>query len=44
MVASALHQAGNVAIGLELEITESVIMQDIEKNIEKLRVIRDMNV
>jgi diguanylate cyclase (GGDEF)-like protein len=44
MVASALHHAGNVAIGLELEITESVIMQDIEKNIEKLRVIRDMNV
>jgi diguanylate cyclase (GGDEF)-like protein len=44
MVASALHQAGNVAIGLELEITESVIMQDIEKNIEKLKVIRDMNV
>jgi EAL domain-containing protein (putative c-di-GMP-specific phosphodiesterase class I) len=44
MVANALHHAGNVAIGLELEITESVIMQDIEKNIEKLRVIRDMNV
>ena len=44
MVASALHHAGNVSIGLELEITESVIMQDIEQNIEKLRVIRDMNV
>lgn len=44
MVASALHHAGNVSIGLELEITESVIMQDIEQNIEKLRIIRDMNV
>jgi diguanylate cyclase (GGDEF)-like protein len=44
MVANALHHAGNVAIGLELEITESVIMQDIEKNIEKLKIIRDMNV
>lgn len=29
---------------LELEITESVIMQDIDANIEKLRAIRDMGV
>ncbi|MHB1053864.1 MAG: EAL domain-containing protein [Thiobacillus sp.] len=29
---------------LELEITESLIMQDIEANIEKLRAIREMGV
>ena len=44
MVAGVLNNAGNVPIGLELEITESVIMQDIETNIEKLRIIRDMNI
>ena len=30
--------------GLDLEITESLIMEDIEGNIEKLRAIRDMGV
>jgi EAL domain-containing protein (putative c-di-GMP-specific phosphodiesterase class I) len=44
MVASVLNAAHNVEIGLEFEITESVIMQDIEANIEKLRRIRDMNI
>ncbi|MDQ3185553.1 MAG: EAL domain-containing protein [Pseudomonadota bacterium] len=44
MVASVINGAGNVTIGLELEITESVIMQDIEANIKKLRIIRDMNI
>lgn len=44
MVASVINGAGNVSIGLELEITESVIMQDIEANIKKLRIIRDMNI
>ncbi|MBA4142975.1 MAG: EAL domain-containing protein [Nitrosospira sp.] len=44
MVASVLNVAENVPIGLEFEITESVIMQDIEANIQKLRVIRDMNI
>ena len=29
---------------LELEITESLIMQDIETNIQKLRAVRDMGV
>ncbi len=44
MVASVLNAANNVDIGLEFEITESVIMQDIEANIQKLRCIRDMNI
>ncbi|MGH8762552.1 MAG: EAL domain-containing protein [Nitrosospira sp.] len=44
MVAGVISGAGNVTIGLELEITESVIMQDIEANIRKLRIIRDMNI
>lgn len=42
MVARVLDNAGDVKVGLELEITESVIMQDIEANIQKLRIIRDM--
>ncbi|HEV7929641.1 MAG TPA: EAL domain-containing protein, partial [Nitrosospira sp.] len=44
MVASVLNAEQNVEIGLEFEITESVIMQDIEANIEKLQRIRDMNI
>jgi diguanylate cyclase (GGDEF)-like protein len=44
MVASVINGVENVTIGLELEITESVIMQDIEANIQKLRIIRDMNI
>lgn len=44
MVASVINDAGNMSIGLELEITESVIMQDIEANIKKLKIIRDMNI
>ncbi|MBA2658894.1 MAG: EAL domain-containing protein [Nitrosospira sp.] len=44
MVASVINGAGDVSIGLELEITENVIMQDIEANIKKLKIIRDMNI
>ena len=44
MVASVINGAENLSIGLELEITESVIMQDIEANIKKLKIIRDMNI
>ncbi|SFN98530.1 EAL domain-containing protein [Nitrosospira briensis] len=44
MVASVLNTAENVEMGLEFEITESVIMQDIEANIQKLRSIRGMNI
>ncbi|CAA9890867.1 EAL domain-containing protein [Candidatus Methylobacter favarea] len=43
-VASALSGAGKGMVELELEITESLIMQDIEANIQKLRRIREMNV
>ncbi len=41
-VARALEGAGPGV--LELEITESLIMQDIDANIEKLHAIRDMGV
>jgi EAL domain-containing protein (putative c-di-GMP-specific phosphodiesterase class I) len=44
MVASVLEAAKDVEISLEFEITESVIMQDIETNIQKLRRIRDMDI
>jgi len=36
--------SGGVSGGLEIEITESLIMQDIEANIQKLRAIREMGV
>ena len=36
--------AGAAAVGIDLEITESLIMQDIEENIEKLKAIRDLGV
>ncbi|MDP1707664.1 MAG: EAL domain-containing protein [Gammaproteobacteria bacterium] len=35
---------GDVAGRLELEITESLVMQDIEANIQKLRGIREMGI
>jgi diguanylate cyclase (GGDEF)-like protein/PAS domain S-box-containing protein len=41
-VERALGKAGEGV--LELEITESLIMQDIEANIRKLRAVRDMGV
>jgi len=41
---SALRGAKDVDGILELEITESLIMQDIDANIRKLRAIRDMGV
>jgi len=43
-VERVLSGAGNTTGGLDLEITESLIMQDIEANIKKLRAIRDMGV
>ncbi|MCL4455261.1 MAG: GGDEF domain-containing phosphodiesterase, partial [Deinococcus sp.] len=43
-VERVLSGAGDMVGGLELEITESLIMQDIEANIKKLRAIRDMGV
>lgn len=43
-VERALHGANDAGGILELEITESLIMHDIETNIRKLQVIRDMGV
>ncbi len=44
VVKRALDSGGGMAGGLELEITESLIMQDIEANIRKLQAVRDMEV
>jgi diguanylate cyclase (GGDEF)-like protein/PAS domain S-box-containing protein len=44
MVAGVISDAGSQAVELELEITESLIMQDIQANILKLRAIREMGV
>ena len=44
MIARVVNGDRAVAGRLELEITESLIMQDIEANIEKLRAIREMGV
>jgi len=43
-VERALSGATDAAGVLALEITESLIMQDIEANIEKLKAVRDMGV
>jgi diguanylate cyclase (GGDEF)-like protein/PAS domain S-box-containing protein len=43
-VEGALRGAKEVGGILELEITESLIMQDIDTNIRKLRAVRDMEV
>ncbi|MGR9045048.1 MAG: EAL domain-containing protein [Gammaproteobacteria bacterium] len=42
-VRSALNGIGTEPVELELEITESLIMQDIEANIQKLNTLRGMN-
>lgn len=44
MIARVVKGDRAVAGRLELEITESLIMQDIEANIEKLQAIREMGV
>ncbi len=43
-VENVMRAAGTAGSKLELEITESVIMQDIEANIQKLRDIREMGI
>ena len=43
-IARVLGDLGGVPGGLEIEITESLIMQDIEANIKKLNAIREMGV
>src|SRR4029079_5578738 len=44
VVRDALSGLDARAHGLDLEITESLLMEDIEGNIGKLRAIRDMGV
>ena len=44
MVERVVSDSGGVGDGLEIEITESLVMQDIEANIQKLRAIREMGV
>ncbi len=40
----AIAVAGDAAQGLELEITESVIMDDVKQSIERLKAIREMGI
>jgi diguanylate cyclase (GGDEF)-like protein len=44
IVRNAISESGDGPHGLDLEITESVVMENIEDNIEKLRAIRDLGV
>lgn len=44
MVQQAIAAAGNPDHGLDLEITESVMMEDIDSNIVKLRAVRELGV
>ena len=44
MVREAIGEAAGGSHGLDLEITESLIMADVEGNIAKLRAIRDLAV
>jgi len=44
VVRDAISASGTGSPGLDLEITESLIMEDIVGNIEKLRAIRDLGV
>jgi diguanylate cyclase (GGDEF)-like protein/PAS domain S-box-containing protein len=44
VIRDSLETAGVGPHGLDLEITESMIMKDVENNIEKLRAVREMGV
>lgn len=44
VVRSVITERGGGPPGLDLEITESLLMKDIESNIAKLRAVRDMGV
>ena len=44
MVRGAIEACGGAALGLDLEITESMIMEDVEGSIEKLRALRGMGI
>lgn len=39
-----IQQAGSEAVRLELEITETVIMEELEENIQKLNAIRERSI
>jgi len=43
-VQNVLREAGGDGVGLEIEITESMLMVDIKSSTDKLRAIRDMGV
>jgi diguanylate cyclase (GGDEF)-like protein len=43
-VKKAVEKSANVGAGLDFEITESLIMKDIEATISKLRAIREMGI
>jgi diguanylate cyclase (GGDEF)-like protein len=43
-VEKILKNAASGAVGLDFEITESLIMQDLEANIPKLRAIKEMGI
>jgi diguanylate cyclase (GGDEF)-like protein len=43
-IAAAIGDPHGRALGLDIEITESVVMENIENNIAKLQAIRDMGV
>lgn len=43
-VQQAIATAGDAGHGLDLEITESTIMDDVEASIEKLKAVRDLGV
>lgn len=44
VVEEVLKKSARGLVGLDIEITESLIMQDIEANIQKLKAIREMGV
>jgi diguanylate cyclase (GGDEF)-like protein len=44
MVQQAIAAAGDAEHGLDLEITESMIMEDVEASIEKLKAVRELGV
>lgn len=43
-VSAALRQSSSASQGLDIEITEGVLMEDIESNIGKLKALRDIGV
>jgi diguanylate cyclase (GGDEF)-like protein/PAS domain S-box-containing protein len=44
VVASIVRQTGGLAQGLEIEITESMLMKDVEASIRKLSALRELGI